>query len=345
MKSTDKVCSTKGIEIDGKLGEGGQGLIFKGRHVKSEEVCAVKKANISGRKLSYYINEIEIMQRLNSHENIIQLQKAFVNNNSGYIVMEKLEIDLMDYILKKKILPENETKKIFKGICHGVLHCHRNNIAHLDLKPENILMNLSSTLEVKICDFGQSFNYSKFICHETRGFDSKKVRVRNAFRKVGTDQYRAPELMNPTVKFVDVTCADIWSLGIMLFVMITGLFPHVVIDKCSVDMAKVEERFHKVFYEEERRIIYLDFDLLKDKVSQECIDLLDLLLGENPNYRLNIGEVLQHPWLNLPTTAVRKGIPLELTRAQELTSSFISDPEEDLCSSPVPEITRYFFDH
>ncbi|KRH92078.1 Serine/threonine protein kinase, partial [Pseudoloma neurophilia] len=113
---------------------------------------------------------------------------------------------LLDLIRKKKFLNENESKKIFKQIICGVKYLHENFVVHRDLKIENVLIKNDGT--VKIIDFGLSNFYNK-------------NNYLNTF--CGSLQFAAPELLKGIV--YEGPEIDIWSLGIILFVMVNGKLP------------------------------------------------------------------------------------------------------------------------
>ena len=288
-------CEVKGIKITKSLGDGAQGQIYGGIRTTTKEPCAVKVQDISKHRLARFLNELEIMAALQGHENVIALKQSFCYQNKGFIVMDKLETDLMDHILNNGKLNEDEARDIFKQICSSVQHCHNNQIAHLDLKPENILLNTQSRskkVSVKLCDFGHSFNFSKYSSISGQ----KHVLVPNQFFKVGTEQYRAPEMKNSYE--VDLQCTDVWSLGVILFVMMTGFFPQVIVEKSALGCTDYENL--KYFMREDKHTVtLLNIDLFQNYGSDKCFSLLESMLDEDPESRISIDELLQHEWFNV----------------------------------------------
>jgi serine/threonine protein kinase len=150
--------------------------------------------------------EIRVLGRLN-HKFIVKLIEVVRDNNLIFLVMENCDgSNLLDLILSGNLNNISDVKELFKQIVEGVQYLHTQGIAHGDLKPENV--GITSTGDVKLLDFGY--------CKEQRiGFDADKS---------GTCRYCGPELL--TNGIFNTHKADIWSLGILLFVMDTGMFPY-----------------------------------------------------------------------------------------------------------------------
>ena len=125
-----------------------------------------------------------------------------------YIVMviEYLEGELFDYIVKRGRMPENEARRFFQQIICAVEYCHQFKIVHRDLKPENLL--LDHALNVKIADFGLS--------NVMRDGDFLKT-------SCGSPNYAAPEVISG--KLYAGPEIDIWSCGVILYVMLCGRLP------------------------------------------------------------------------------------------------------------------------
>lgn len=141
----------------------------------------------------------------NSH--IVKLKDFLYNSLHFFMVYEFVEGDsLLDHIRKHKYLSEQESKQIFRQLVCGISYLHQNNIVHRDLKIENILITKSGT--VKIIDFGLS------------NFFTPKNTL-NTF--CGSLQFAAPELLRG-IEYEGPEI-DIWSLGIVLFVMVNGKLP------------------------------------------------------------------------------------------------------------------------
>ncbi|KAF2722162.1 Pkinase-domain-containing protein [Polychaeton citri CBS 116435] len=151
--------------------------------------------------------EIAIMKLL-EHENIVRLYDVWENRAELYLIMEYVEGgELFHYVEQRRGLPEDESIYIFRQIVSALLYCHRLNICHRDLKPENILLN-TNTLAVKIIDFGMA---------------ALQPQGRLLSTPCGSPHYAAPEVVSG--KPYDGRQADVWSSGVILYVMLTGTTP------------------------------------------------------------------------------------------------------------------------
>lgn len=118
--------------------------------------------------------------------------------------------ELFDLIHKAKRFTEDDTRYFFQQLICGVEYLHQEGITHRDIKLENTLLSGPSPVTLlKICDFG----YSK----------SQQAESSKCKSTVGTPAYLAPEVLDH--KQYDGPCVDVWSCGVMLFVMLVGSYP------------------------------------------------------------------------------------------------------------------------
>ena len=191
-------------EIICKLGEGAGGIVF--RAVKGKKKFALKISSIAAIK-SFY-GEVKFMLMLQQTENIsVKCYDSFVwKNEFCVIVMEEFKTDLLDQLLTNTYSID-DVKNIFKQICSHVNRMHNLNIYHRDLKPENILLNNENYL--RITDFATCIFAPEKYCVSTAN--------------IGTLQYNAPEILR--CKMYNAEKADVWSIGVILHVMLTGKWP------------------------------------------------------------------------------------------------------------------------
>jgi len=162
--------------------------------------------------VSKYVEREILNHRRLVHPHIIRFKEVILTDVHICIVMEYAEGgDMFDYVLKRGGLREHEARWFFQQVIVATDYVHQMGMANRDIKLENTLMDLSPKPLIKLCDFG----YSK---HE-------KLQSAPGSR-VGTPAYLAPEVIS-TLKgdTYDGKIADIWSCGVMLYVMLTGSYP------------------------------------------------------------------------------------------------------------------------
>ena len=181
----------------------------------------INKDELSTSEKERMATEVEILKQLD-HPNIIKIFEFYEDEAYFYIVSELCTGgELFDRIAYEARLSEPEAACIMKQIFSAVFYCHRNKIVHRDLKPENILyLDESSDSPLKIIDFGTS---KVFVPHEIM------------HQKFGTPYYIAPEVLK---KHYDERC-DIWSCGVILYVMLSGKPPFTGVDEKEI-MKNVE---------------------------------------------------------------------------------------------------------
>lgn len=199
-------------ELKHSLGKGKFGTVRAAVHKKTGKMVAIKvmkKAIMTPQDVELVKQEIEIM-KMCQHPNLIRMLDVFENVENIYIVMEQLEGgDLFAYLEKRKFrIPEQRASKIVHSLAAGLYYLHSYGIVHRDIKPENVLMaTKAEDSDVKIVDFGLSKMVGPTqLCTEP----------------FGTLSYVAPEVLQqkPYGKAVDV-----WSLGILAYLMMVGSLP------------------------------------------------------------------------------------------------------------------------
>ena len=138
-------------------------------------------------------------------------------DGSPYFVMELVKgIGLIDYCDQEHLTP-NERIDLFIPVCQAVQHAHQKGVLHRDLKPSNVLVGLYDGKPVpKVIDFGLAKALSRRLTDRTMFTEMGQI--------VGTIEYMAPEQAEPTNLDID-TRADIYSLGVILYELLTGSLP------------------------------------------------------------------------------------------------------------------------
>ncbi|KAF8428383.1 kinase-like domain-containing protein [Tirmania nivea] len=282
-----------------QIGHGSFATVQKAVRRINGEPVAIKILNrrtvlkTPDRSMSYK-KEVEILEQL-KHPNIVQYHECLEDDTHIYIVMEFIGGgDLNDYINKHGKMEEDLVQEVTRQILRGIMYVHERGISHRDIKPDNILLVSEDPIEVKISDFGLA----------------KMVRDEDTFLKTfcGTILYLAPEVYpryhmaiappvtgskrkhgaieeKPKREHRYNQAVDMWSIGVVIFVLLTGKPPF-------------EAKNQDEVYE---RIMTGNFGvevLRKAGIqNQKCIDFLSRLIEVNPELRIREQDALRHPWL------------------------------------------------
>ena len=255
------------------LGEGIFGAVKLGVEKKTNQRVAIKiikKKKTKETDIELVRNEIDIMKLL-YHPYVVHLLDHFENGEYIFIVMEYIKGgSLTDYMKSKKFnFTERRAAELIYQLAKGLKYLHRYGIIHRDLKPDNIMLTEASDKgDIKIMDFG----LSKIL--------GKKEKSTDGF---GTLTFVSPEVLirKPYNKEV-----DIWSLGVILYYMLSGDLPF---DDPEDDEQKIAKSivFNEVEFPPEKF----------GKRSQAVIDLIKGCLTKDPKSRIKIEEVLKSEWM------------------------------------------------
>ncbi len=214
--------SLKGYRILERLEYGGQGVIYRAVQVATKRQVAIKVLLdgplASDRQRLRFEREVDLVSRLR-HPNIVTLYDSGVVRGRPYYAMEFVDgVPINDYLLFHRPTIR-DCVKLFAEVCRAVAYAHQRGIIHRDLKPANILVDVEGRPHV--LDFGLAKAFDEEF--GTPGDHSVTV----AGRVFGTLPYLSPEQVDGTGQEVDVR-SDIYSLGVMLYQLLTDVFPYPV---------------------------------------------------------------------------------------------------------------------
>mgnify|MGYP000376599249 FL=1 len=280
VKNKEAPPKLEDFTFNSSIGKGGFARVFQVTHKVSGNKFALKrieKASVLelGQQV---IKEIRIMYSLD-HPNIVKLFSHFEDKDYIYLVLELGEKgELYQKIKKLGHLSESSAAQFLREVAVAVQYLHSKvpPIIHRDIKPENIILDAQG--RAKLGDFG----WSNFFNAERSTF-------------CGTLDYLAPEMIQQTGHGTQL---DTWNLGVLLFEMLAG--------KAPFEALTQKELFEKITQ------VKIGFPKSFPFLAK---DLVKKLLKKDPNSRLTIKEILEHPWL---------------------VANPASRPTADLVSQPVP---------
>ncbi|KAM6586032.1 hypothetical protein CsatB_013034 [Cannabis sativa] len=253
-------------EMGRQLGQGTFAKVYYGKNLVTGESVAIKVINKDQVKKEGPIDQIKreiSVMRLVRHPNIVELKEVMATKGKVYCVMEYVKGgELFAKVLKGK-LKEEIARKYFQQLVSAVDFCHSRGVSHRDLKPENLLLDENGDL--KVSDFGLS---------------ALPEQLRNdglLHTQCGTPAYVAPEILKR--KGYDGAKADIWSCGIILFVLLAGYLPFQ-----DENVMKMYRKVFKAQYE------------FPQWFSEESKTLISKLLVVDPEKRISIPDIMRNPW-------------------------------------------------
>ena len=218
-----------GYEILKTLGQGGMGVVYEAMDKALERRVAVKKMRdeirLDERERARFLQEARIVAQLH-HANIVEIHTIVSEGDDLYLVFEFVEGHTVDQILGRKgRLSVPEAQWVMHGVSKALEYAHAHGVVHRDLKPSNIMVEKDGT--VKVMDFG--------IARQAKDALARSTMTGTV---AGTPQYMAPEQEEGVVR----PESDVFSLGAMLYEMVTGTRPY---PPPPTTASKVNKRYEK----------------------------------------------------------------------------------------------------
>jgi len=266
-------------EVLEEIGEGAFSKVVRGRHLGTHEEVALKvvhrlRPGVKPHHWEILHSEKETLQALR-HPNIINLKESFEDNFQLVMVIEWLRGgELLEHLKSVKHYNEQKAAQLFRQIADAVRFMHEKGYLHRDLKPENVLFVQKPTespndeLTVKLIDMGMATQFNP----------SQPVRG-----AMGTAGFLAPECCH---RVPHSPAMDVWSLGMLLFTMLTGRMPY--------SHSQIE------------RLHYPEIPITKSpgvqsqrflNLSRDAQELLLSMLQHDPIVRITAEEVINHRWV------------------------------------------------
>ena len=257
------------------IGEGGFGKVYYAKNKFSNTEVSIKTINKSKNENLLFDNlsiknEIDVLKSL-SHPNIMKIYEFYSNEESYFLVNEYIKYGELSKRIKQTF-SELQISVIIFQILKGLSYIHSHNIIHRDIKLENIMINDIENILIngKI----EQFYWIKIIDFGIAKFTSSNKKEKGM---TGTLYYMAPEVIKQNYNYK----CDIWSVGIILYILLTGKYPF-----DSLVKSRIKTKIEDGEFDEE--------NIKYKNSSKELKDLLKHLLNVNPTFRYNAKDALKH---------------------------------------------------
>ncbi|KAG5191358.1 kinase-like domain-containing protein [Tribonema minus] len=252
-------------ELTNKLGDGAFGEVL-GTHIDTGARVSVKMMDLHqvrdmGRSRNV-LRKISMLMKLD-HAGIVHLIEVLKSDHHIFLVCAEGG-DLFDKLVQQEVFNEQTARTYFAKIADAVDYCHQQGVCHRDLKPENLFLSADGRL--LISDFGFS---RAFIDHDT---------LMDVYTRCGTPNYCAPEVF--TCRSYDARAADVWSMGVVLYVMVAGYLPF--------DERSLSTLYHK--------ICTADYKCPRH-MPRAARQLIERIIVVDPAARITLAEIKAHPWM------------------------------------------------
>ncbi|THG08193.1 hypothetical protein TEA_014368 [Camellia sinensis var. sinensis] len=284
------------VVLKHEIGQGNFAKVYYGRNLKSGQSVAIKVIDkekvLKVGLIDQTKREISTMG-LVKHPNVVQLYEVMATKTKIYFIMEYAKGGELFHKVAKGKLKEDIARKYFQQLICAVDFCHGRGVYHRDLKPENLLLDENGTL--KVTDFGLS------------ALAESKRQDGLLHTTCGTPSYVAPEVI--CRKGYDGVKADIWSCGVILFVLLAGYLPF--------HDSNLMEMYRKISKANYKCPNWFPSDVRR---------LLCRILDPNPYTRISIAKIMENPWFKKGLNTKSKSIELESKEIAPLNADAIFSP-------------------
>mmetsp|Transcript_3229 Transcript_3229/g.8942 ORF Transcript_3229/g.8942 Transcript_3229/m.8942 type:complete len:865 (+) Transcript_3229:216-2810(+) len=292
------------------VGEGAYSKVYRAVSKDSGEQVALKNISKKYTDSQYFQQEVEAMlyiQEKGGHPHVITLHEHFEDGDSYILILDFIQGgELFDHLIEMGAYSEMDASRIVREVASALLYLHGIGLVHADLKPENVLLTTTRRGDsvVKVADFGTAV----FVGNdsETTVTSKKKLKPDPVFG-APTPAYSPPESILRTEPIQP--SMDMWSLGVILFIMLTGCHPYDVSGESTDE--EIENRIKSSKYQ-----IPINDPEISGHISRSAKDLITKLMNRDAKKRLSAYQMLQHPWVRgeTATTAIIQGSDQRLSK-------------------------------
>ncbi|MGA2871152.1 MAG: serine/threonine-protein kinase, partial [Verrucomicrobiota bacterium] len=299
-----------------QIGEGGCGVVYMAEQEEPVRRRVALKVIKLGMDTKSVIARFEAERQalaLMDHPNIAKvLDAGATDNGRPYFVMELVRGIKITEFCDKNNLPTHKRLNLFIQVCQAIQHAHQKGIIHRDIKPSNILVTMNDGVPLpQVIDFGIAKATQQRLTDKT---------LFTAFEQfIGTPAYMSPEQAEMNAQGVD-TRSDIYSLGVLLYELLTGKTPF------------AQEELLQAGMNEIRRIIREEEPM---KPSTKLSTMLEGELTVTANHRLTEPPKLIHAVRGDLDWIVMKALEKDRDRRYETATGFARDVERHLADQPV----------
>uniref|UniRef100_A0A670IBI0 non-specific serine/threonine protein kinase n=1 Tax=Podarcis muralis TaxID=64176 RepID=A0A670IBI0_PODMU len=289
-----------------EIGRGRFAVVKKCIHKATRKDVAVKFINKKMKKEEQAAHEAAMLQHL-QHPQYITIHDTYESPSSYILILELMDDGrLLDYLMNHDELMEEKVAFYIRDTMEALQYLHNCRVAHLDIKPENLLIDLRIPVpRVKLIDLEDAVQITGHY---------------HVHHLLGNPEFAAPEVIQGAPVSLGT---DIWSLGVLTYVMLSGVSPFLdesreetCINVCRVDFSFPNEYFCDV--------------------SHAARDFITVILQEDFRRRPTAATCLQHPWLQFHNGSYSK-IPLDTSRL----SSFIERRKHQFDVRPIPNVKSF----
>jgi len=277
------------------LGEGAFGKVYQGIDNDTLDPIALKKISKQHTSSDAFAREMDALLTIRDqggHPNICGLRENFEEQGHYLVVLDLVAGgEMFDYLCTKGAYSEADAARLIREIASALAFVHGIGVVHGDLKPENLMLSTENPSDsvIQLVDFG----CAQVLRHRDYMFDFSSSRT------IGnTPAYSPPEVFQNKKLRVMEPSMDMWALGIILYIMLTGVHPF-DLQGNSTDK-EIEERVLA------RKTPPLMSSPITAHLSPSALDLISKLMTWNPKQRITALEMLEHPWVRGETASQEK---------------------------------------
>lgn len=300
----ESLHSKYSVNWSAPLGEGAFGAVYMATDRVTGEKFALKKISKEYTCDQGFQREMDALMHVRNnggHPNICGLRENFDEGNYYYLILDLVQGgEMFDHLVRLGAYSEADAARLVREVASALSFLHGTGIVHGDLKPENLMLSTENPTDavIKVVDFG---------CADVVAEDSLLQNLtlldgqKNKFHAPGanTPAYCPPEALQKSSESSPRDASfDMWSLGVIIYIMLTGLHPFDLHGQASDE--EIEYRIRS------KKPPPLENSPVTAHLSASAIDLIKKLMARNPEERLSAIEMLQHPWVRGETARREK---------------------------------------